>query len=227
MTRYYKFLTKDGHSPFQHTPWHLPTKQEDGTWTPGEWMPTIEAELSYCRRGYHAVRADAGFFNYQAERLFVLEYDGEVHDASDKSLGHKARLVREVEGWTAERVLRFCLDELKLLIEMTTVRSAPARKLLAWAVRDVESTLAGDKPLYWRCERRCTDLKRISARNIKHRQSRDLLHAARNLVWMLGYMDHVPGAGSFLGSAACVRDVSAKAMRDAFFAHIGLEVDAA
>ena len=33
--------------------WSLPTHNEDGTWTPGEWMPEIKGPVVECENGYH------------------------------------------------------------------------------------------------------------------------------------------------------------------------------
>ena len=33
--------------------WSLPARNDDGSWTPGEWMPEIEGPLVECENGYH------------------------------------------------------------------------------------------------------------------------------------------------------------------------------
>ena len=54
--KYYKVLGKHGRSCHGgNAEWSLPTQNDDGTWTPGEWMPEIEGELEPCRNGYHVV----------------------------------------------------------------------------------------------------------------------------------------------------------------------------
>ena len=45
----YKVLNEDGTTYHGgHGAWSLPTRNEDGTWTPGDWMPAIEDELVPC-----------------------------------------------------------------------------------------------------------------------------------------------------------------------------------
>ena len=38
--------------------WSLPVKNDDGSWTPGEWMPEIEEPLVECENGYHLATLD-------------------------------------------------------------------------------------------------------------------------------------------------------------------------
>ena len=55
--RLYKILNEDGScANGGEAVWSLPTKREDGTWQPGEWMPKIGGPLEACENGYHACR---------------------------------------------------------------------------------------------------------------------------------------------------------------------------
>ena len=92
---YYKVLTADGNSPYQYVKWHLP----DGD-KPGKWMPRVEGELERCVHGYHGCTLEQlSRWIEENCRVFLMEYKGEVHNAGDKVIGHKARLLRECKGW--------------------------------------------------------------------------------------------------------------------------------
>jgi len=98
---YYKFLSADGRSPKadNHMLWSLPTKNDDGTWTPGEWMPIVTT-LEKCVSGYHYTDA-AHLLMYANSRLFAIEIgpgaDSEWY--GDKGTCSQCRLLYEIETW--------------------------------------------------------------------------------------------------------------------------------
>lgn len=97
--RYYKFLRDDGASPYQGYKWPLPTRNEDGTWEPGEWV-TFDMDPILCRGGLHFVRSDQHPNQWINKRLFEAEVDPESADiGSDKVAVKKARLIREIQTW--------------------------------------------------------------------------------------------------------------------------------
>ncbi len=49
--------------------WSLPTRNADGTWTPGEWMPPVEGDLEPCLNGYHVVSIEQ-LPRWLSERIF-------------------------------------------------------------------------------------------------------------------------------------------------------------
>jgi hypothetical protein len=100
--------------------WHLPTKNDDGTWTPGEWMPAVEGDLEPCENGYHLCR-EQDLLKWLGPAIFAAEYRGEAVEAEDKIVVREARLLRRLEGWNertarlfaadcAERVVHLCDD---------------------------------------------------------------------------------------------------------------------
>ena len=53
----YKVLNEDGTSCHGgNYRWSLPVKNDDGTWTPGEWTEPVEGDLELCSNGYHLCR---------------------------------------------------------------------------------------------------------------------------------------------------------------------------
>ena len=99
--------------------WSLPTKNPDGTWTPGEWMPAIEGDLEPCSHGYHLAR-EQDLLSWIGPAIFEAEYRGEMIEAGDKVVVREARLLRRL-GWNertarlfacdcAERVVHLCDD---------------------------------------------------------------------------------------------------------------------
>lgn len=103
--KYYKILDKDGRScNGGNAEWSLPTRNEDGTWTPGEWMPPVEGELEPCGNGYHVVTIEQ-LLTWLGERIFEVEVGEEIISDDDKSVVRTCRLVRECTGWN-ERTAR-------------------------------------------------------------------------------------------------------------------------
>ena len=48
-TKYYKALDEMGRSCYGgYATWSLPTRNADGTWTPGDWMPEVGGILRLC-----------------------------------------------------------------------------------------------------------------------------------------------------------------------------------
>ena len=106
----YKVLDKDGEScNGGDAQWSLPTKNEDGTWTAGEWMPTIKGKLIPCKNGYHLTR-DERVIQWLNETIWEAEYSGEVDEKADKLVCRKSRLLRKFEGWNDKTARLFAAD---------------------------------------------------------------------------------------------------------------------
>jgi hypothetical protein len=125
----YKTLDANGRSCYGgNTRWSLPTRNADGTWTPGEWMPAIVGELVACENGYH-LADDAQVLEWLTKRLFVAEYRGERIDADNKTVVREVRLVREITAWN-ERTQRlfavWCAREALRLVDRPDQRSVAA-----------------------------------------------------------------------------------------------------
>ena len=128
-TKYYKVLDERGRSCHGGSAvWSLPTRNADGTWTPGDWMPEVGGILRLCLTGYHIVTIDQ-LLDWLGPRIFEVEIGSNVMrvninpdlalertvgqtylqiDASigadiihgpDKSVVRQCRLTRECIGW--------------------------------------------------------------------------------------------------------------------------------
>ena len=129
---FYKFLNQDGTScNGGHSAWNLPTQNEDGTWTPGEWMPAIEGALVPCQNGYHLCE-EKDLLQWLGPTCYEAEYRGERVDADDKSVVREARLLRRL-NWSnrearlfacdcAERVVHLCGDDPRPRAAIETAR---------------------------------------------------------------------------------------------------------
>ena len=125
----YKTLDANGRSCYGgNTRWSLPTRNADGTWTPGEWMPAIVGELVACENGYH-LADDAQVLEWLNERLFVAEIRGERIDVDNKAVVREVRLVREITAWN-ERTQRlfavWCAREALRLVDRPDQRNLAA-----------------------------------------------------------------------------------------------------
>lgn len=89
----FKFLTDDGHAPFQYGfVWPLPT--EDG---PGEWVDIgDDGPLVACRNGLHFFDAENDRWMRDGGMVYEVETDGEVIFDHDKWVARRARLTRLV-----------------------------------------------------------------------------------------------------------------------------------
>lgn len=108
--KYYKVLDKHGCSCHGGgAEWSLPTRNADGTWTPGEWMPEVEGELEPYWNGYHVVTLEQ-LPNWLGERIFEVEVGDEIVHADDKSVVRTCRLTRECTGWNERTARLFACD---------------------------------------------------------------------------------------------------------------------
>lgn len=96
--KYYKILNKGKSCHGGTVNWSLPIKNEDGTWTPGEWMPEIVGELVPCENGYHLCRPQ-DLIHWINQEMYEAEYAGEIIEEEDKIVVRKCRLLRKVESW--------------------------------------------------------------------------------------------------------------------------------
>lgn len=99
----FKFTRSDGRPPQQMNydgkKWSLPTKNPDGTWTPGDVWDTGATEAIHCTpTALHATDVDdiRQWFSDGA-RLFQIEFLDTPTKAQGKWAGTKARLLREID----------------------------------------------------------------------------------------------------------------------------------
>jgi len=110
MGKYYKTLDKDGCSCHGgDAEWSLPTQNDDGTWTPGEWMPEVEGPLEPCANGYHVVTLEQ-LPDWLGERIFEVEPGDEIVHEDNKSVTRTCRLTRECTGWDERTARLFACD---------------------------------------------------------------------------------------------------------------------
>ena len=106
----YKMLSSDGRSPYRRFVWPLPTRLDDGTWAPGEWV-TADGVLVLCGNGLHLLD-EGNLSRWQSDRLFVAESGEEKLVAEDDAVSHdkivvrSARLLREIEAYAEMRAAR-------------------------------------------------------------------------------------------------------------------------
>jgi hypothetical protein len=139
--KYYKVLDKNGYSCHGgEAEWSLPTRNADGTWTPGEWMPEVEGELEPCRNGYHVVTLEQ-LPDWLGERIFEVEPGDEIVHEDDKSVTRTCRLTRECTGWN-ERTARLfacdCAERVLYLFEARYPDDGRPRKAIEIARRYAE-----------------------------------------------------------------------------------------
>jgi len=111
MKRYFIVLDEDGtslHGGYAVT-WSLPTHNDDGTWTPGDWMPRAEGELSLYGDGYKVGTLDQ-IINWLGPRIFEVEVGNEIIHDKKKSIARTCRLLREYTNWNERNARLFACD---------------------------------------------------------------------------------------------------------------------
>ena len=168
--------------------WNLPIKNNDGSWTPGEWMPPIEGELVPCENGYHLCRL-GDLIGWLGEAIFTAEYRGECVAHGDKLVVREARLLAKVEAWN-ERTARLftcdCAERVLPIFECEYPDDARPRNAIAIARQyaDGEATkeeLAAARVVAWDTVRDTTwAVAKVAARTIARVVARDI---ARVVAW--------------------------------------------
>lgn len=103
---YYKVLDANNRSCNGGSPdlvWSLPTQNEDGTWTPGEWMPEVQGDLELCANGYHLTNAEY-LLDWLNATIYEAEPSEELIEGDDKIVCRSVRLLKKLH-WD-DRVAR-------------------------------------------------------------------------------------------------------------------------
>ena len=153
--KYYKVLNGSRSCNGGSYEWSLPVKNDDGTWTPGEWTKEIHNGLIPCGRGYHLADETQlvywlGKDIYEAEggTTMMLSTD----NGDPKWVTNKARLLRKVETWndrTARLFAVWCADEAWDVAEKYSNRESTREELegaryIAW-----EASWAAERFTAW------------------------------------------------------------------------------
>jgi hypothetical protein len=159
----YKFLRRDGTTPFTGFRWDLPNGE------PGDW---VEARVAPCLSGIHACRP-SDLPHWVGPVLYEIELEGEVVEARSKLVATRGRLLRRIEAWDdalGEAYTRMCAERAH---ELAASVSPP---LEAWAAMIEPSLQEGPGLLGF-----------ISARIGEEVSGPDAYHAerTRQSVWLL------------------------------------------
>ena len=128
--KYYKVLNDGKSCNGGEYTWSLPTKNDDGTWTPGEWTKPVEGELEACENGYH-LADETQLARWLHKDIYEAEGDEMLlaPDDKEKWVCRRARLLRKVETWndkTARLFAVWCAREALKLIDNPDPRSVNA-----------------------------------------------------------------------------------------------------
>lgn len=102
----YKVLTKDGHSPYITAyAWSLPTKNDDGSYTPGAWHEEPESALD-AGRGLHITPSPMRYRPNNECITYACEASGYREDpATDNHVvATKVRLLHPITNEEARKV---------------------------------------------------------------------------------------------------------------------------
>ena len=108
-TMLFKVLGADGRSCHGgNLQWPLPTLRPDGTWAPGAAV-RVEGPLVPCENGIHVATARQVLEHWLGERIYVLQWRGELLDAGDKWVVREARLLHPT-AWDDRTARHFACD---------------------------------------------------------------------------------------------------------------------
>lgn len=99
----YKFLRRDGTSPFTAFAWPQPAAG------PGAW---VDAPADPCRSGIHACRRE-DLPLWAGRVLYEIELDGEIRAEPTKLVASRGRLLRRLDAWDErlrDAYTRMCAD---------------------------------------------------------------------------------------------------------------------
>lgn len=100
--------------------WPLPTKNEDGTWTPGTPL-SVAGRLVPCENGLHLARpADLTQWLGPTTYLVQVPEGVEEVEADDKIVVRTARLERRLETWNERTARHFACDCAERVLHLTT-----------------------------------------------------------------------------------------------------------
>ncbi len=150
---YLKVLNDDGrvyHHPGAFT-WPLPTKNEDGTWMPGEWVTVkrplkrgLTADDLCTARVFHGLRPDQ-LLDWLGPAIFEMEFGGAVVEGPDKVGGTRARLLRRIEAWNERTARIFACDCAEGALQYADPDDRPTLECVIYVARcyaDGEATQA-------------------------------------------------------------------------------------
>jgi hypothetical protein len=130
----FKFLRRDGTSPFTGFVWPLP----DGA--PGAW---VDAEIDPCRSGIHVCRR-GDLPLWLGPRLFEVELGGEIVELQDKLVAARGRLLREIATWNdglREEYTRMCAERAHELARSASASLGEWDKFIEPSTREGPSLL--------------------------------------------------------------------------------------
>lgn len=213
-----KTLNGRGRSPVRNHPWPLPSRNPDGSWTPGEWV--VSAHVADGRTVLTPAAVDAcapavygsvpeRVAQWIAESAWWMELD-DAAVGDSKVGGSRGRLLRPVEGWTNATLHAWALWCADRAIHIHAVGALRAAGLTAAADRldatpeIVDETTARAAEAAARAAARATTAARAA------RAAARAARAAEATAWSAGR-----SAAEVAGAAGAAAGAAARAARTA------------
>lgn len=196
----FKVLGNESPYEIEKAIWNFPTKNEDGSWTPGDWMPEIHGDLVQYTNGYCLYR-EKDLVHGLDQEIYEAEYDGEMVEYSDYIIVRKVRLLRKFENWNEQTARQFACwcalntplpDGRKVGDSLTDERSNAATSNAGWddaltfsqnTVRFAQTTdpaaLAAQSTA-WAAACVAADIARDAATDVQTKQLLRILEIERN-----------------------------------------------
>ena len=107
--KYYKVLSGGKSCNGGDYVWDLPTKNSDGTWTPGKWTEKINGDLIPYKNGYH-ICGKNDLVCWLDKEIYEAEYRGEIIRNIDNYTVREVRLLCKIETWNEKVARLFAAD---------------------------------------------------------------------------------------------------------------------
>ena len=117
----FKVLNEDGSACHGgRGSWPLPTRNPDGTWTPGEPL-TVSGRLVPCKNGLHLARP-ADLIYWLGPEIYLANVPDGVEEVADndKIVVRTARLERRLDTWNERTARHFANDCAERVLHLTT-----------------------------------------------------------------------------------------------------------
>ncbi len=76
---------------------------------PGRWMPAIEGDIEYQKKGYHCGN-ERQILEWLGRSIYAVEHEGDLLEVPRAMVARKIRLTKKCEGWTDQVARQFAVD---------------------------------------------------------------------------------------------------------------------
>lgn len=98
---------------------------------PGPWLPAVEGDLEYQKKGYHC-GDERQILEWLGHSIYAVEHEGELLEVPRAKVARKIRLTKKCSGWTDQVARQFaveCAQRVLPVFEAASQSQAPHQAL--------------------------------------------------------------------------------------------------